>query len=81
MQAVSAVVWSQDNCQYCDMAKALLKSKGFDVTEKVIGKVFTKKDLLEAVPAARSVPQIFIDGVLIPGGYNGLKNHLGGAIA
>ena len=36
-----------------------------------------KEDLLEAVPSARTVPQIFLDGNLI-GGFTELKKHLQG---
>ena len=34
-----------------------------------------KEELLEAVPTARTVPQIFLDGELI-GGFNELKTKL-----
>lgn len=72
-----AVVWTQDNCQYCGMAKALLASKGYTVEERKIGEggQWSKKDLLDAVPDARSVPQIFINDKFI-GGYGALKDFL-----
>jgi glutaredoxin len=70
-----AIVWSKNNCPYCDQAKALLKSKGVQFEERKIGDGFTREDLLEAVPSARSVPQIFLDGELI-GGFTELKAHL-----
>ena len=34
-----------------------------------------KEDLMEAVPGARSVPQIFLDGELV-GGFQELKKRL-----
>mgnify|MGYP003328769383 CR=1 FL=1 len=40
-------------------------------------KDWTKEQLLEAVPTARTVPQIFIDDKLI-GGFTELKKHLQG---
>ena len=70
---MKAVVWSKYNCPYCDQAKALLKMKGIPFEEKKIGDGYTKEDLLEAVPTARTVPQIFLDEELI-GGYTELKN-------
>lgn len=72
-----AVVWTQTNCQYCGMAKALLASKGYQVEERMIGEGYkwSKKDLIEAVPDARSVPQIFIGDIYI-GGYGQLKDYL-----
>ena len=74
---MKAVVWSKDNCPFCEQAKGILKMKGIEFEEKKIGHGFTKEDLLEAVPAARTVPQIFIDGNLI-GGFTELKTHLQG---
>ena len=74
---MKAVVWSKYNCPYCDQAKALLKQKGYVIEEKKIGDGYTKEELLEAIPTARTVPQIFIDEKLI-GGFTELKTHLQG---
>jgi glutaredoxin 3 len=49
--------------------------KGIAYEEKVVGDGYMKEDLLEAVPGARSVPQILIDDQLI-GGFTELKSHL-----
>jgi glutaredoxin-related protein len=72
---MKAIVWSKHMCPYCDQAKALLTLKGIDFEERKIGSGYTREDLLEAVPQARTVPQIFIDEQLI-GGFTELKNHL-----
>lgn len=74
---MKAIVWSKYHCPYCDQAKALLKQKGIAFEEKKIGDGFTKEDLLEAVPTARTVPQIFLGEQLI-GGFTELKAHLNG---
>ena len=74
---MNAVVWSSPNCLWCDKAKTLLKSKGIAYEEKLIGSVYKKEDLLEAVPGARSVPQIFLDGEYI-GGFDQLAIKLQG---
>ncbi len=71
---MKAVVWSKYNCPFCDQAKALLKQKGIVVEEKKIGDGYTKEDLLESVPNARTVPQIFLDDKLI-GGFTELKKY------
>lgn len=70
-----AIVWSKYQCPYCDQAKALLKQKGIVFEERKIGDGWTREDLLEAVPTARTVPQIFIDDELI-GGFTELKTKL-----
>lgn len=72
---MKAIVWSKEQCPYCDQAKSLLASKGIEFEEKKIGTGYTKEQLLEAVPTARSVPQIFIDDKLI-GGFTDLQKHL-----
>lgn len=72
---MKAVIWSKYHCPYCDQAKALLKSKGIVFEEKKIGDGYTKEELLEAVPNARTVPQIFLDGELV-GGFTELKQKL-----
>lgn len=74
---MKAIVYSKYNCPYCDQAKALLNQKGIQVEERKIGDGYSKEDLLEAVPNARTVPQIFIDEKLI-GGFTELKAHLNG---
>lgn len=72
---MKATVWSKYHCPYCDQAKALLKQKGIPFEEKKIGDGYTKEELLEAVPTARTVPQIFIDEKLI-GGYTDLVSYI-----
>ena len=69
---MKAIVWSKDACPYCVQAKALLSQKGIEIEERKIGDGYTKEDLLEAVPSARSVPQIFLDGEHV-GGFTELR--------
>jgi glutaredoxin len=72
-----AIIWSQLNCAHCVNAKRLLLSKGYTYTEKIVGGggAYTKKDLLQEVPTARTVPQIFINGEYV-GGYTDLLKVL-----
>jgi glutaredoxin 3 len=72
---MKATVWSKYQCPYCDQAKALLTQKGIEFEERKIGDGWTKEDLLEAVPTARTVPQIFLGEELI-GGFTELKKKL-----
>lgn len=74
---MKAIIWSKYHCPYCDQAKKLLEQKGIEIEERKIGDGFSKDDLLEAVPNARTVPQIFIDGQLI-GGFTELRTFLNG---
>jgi len=74
---MKAVVWSKDACPFCDQAKNLLKLKGIEYEERNINRDWTREQLLEAVPNARTVPQIFLDEELI-GGFTELRKHLQG---
>lgn len=74
---MTAIVWSKNACPYCDQAKGLLKMKGIEFEERNINKDWTKDQLLEAVPMARTLPQIFLDDKLI-GGFTELQRHLQG---
>jgi glutaredoxin len=73
----SAVIWSKDACPFCDQAKALLNQRGIAFEERRIGEGYTREQLLEAVPTARTVPQIFLDNKHI-GGFTELKKHFQG---
>ena len=72
---MKAIVWSKYQCTFCEQAKALLTQKGIEFEERKIGDGYTREELLEAVPTARTVPQIFLDGELV-GGFNELKERL-----
>lgn len=72
---MTVIVWSKDQCPYCDQAKALLTQRDITFEERKIGDGYTREDLLESVPAARSVPQIVINGSTV-GGYDQLRKYI-----
>ena len=72
---MKAIIWSKYNCAYCDQAKALLNQNSIPYEERKIGDGWTKEQLLEAVPTARTVPQIFL-GEEYVGGFSELKQKL-----
>jgi glutaredoxin len=72
---MKAIVWSKYNCTFCEQAKALLKQRNIPFEERKIGDGYTKEELLEAVPTARAVPQIFINDQLV-GGFTELKKYI-----
>ena len=74
---MKAIVWSKDACPFCVQAKALLESKGIEFEERNVSKEWTKEQLLEAVPTARTLPQIFLEDNYI-GGFTELRKHLQG---
>ncbi len=72
---MKAIVWSKPACGYCVKAKNLLKNKGIEVEEKNIAEGYKIQDLLEMVPNARTMPQIWIDEDYV-GGYYELEKFL-----
>ena len=72
---MKAIVWSKYHCPFCDQAKALLEQRGIPYEERKIGDGYTREDLLEAIPTARTVPQIYLGDQYI-GGFNELRKHL-----
>ena len=61
-------------CGYCDAAKKLLQDHGQEYEEL---DVMEASALMEEYNL-RTVPQIFIDGELLEGGYTGLKGYYNG---
>jgi glutaredoxin 3 len=74
---MKAIVWSKNACPFCVQAKALLESRGIEFEERNVSKDWTREQLLEAVPTARTLPQIFLDDKLV-GGFTELRKHLQG---
>jgi len=72
---MKAIVWSKDNCTFCDQARALLEQRNIEYEEKKIGHGYTREDLLEAVPTARTVPQIFVNNNHV-GGFTELRQYI-----
>lgn len=72
---MKAIVWSKEDCSFCVRAKQLLSSNHIKYEERVLGKGYSKEELLKNVPNARTVPQIFIDNIYI-GGYTELVEFI-----
>jgi glutaredoxin-like protein len=62
-----ASLFTKVGCPYCAKAKDLLKERGMDFEEIVLGKGGVTLRSLKAVSGATTVPQVFIDGKLIGG--------------
>jgi len=73
---MKAIVWSNAGCTYCEQAKKLLDSKGIEYEERNLATgTWSVQQLQEAVPGARTVPQIFVDDKYV-GGYTQLVDLL-----
>ena len=61
-------IWSKPQCPFCDKAENLCKQKNFEYKIYMLDVDFSREELVEKFPSARTFPQITIDGELI-GGY------------
>lgn len=71
----ATVVWSKTNCPHCARAKQMLTAKGIPFEERSLSSgTWTREQLLEAVPDARTVPQIWMHGEYV-GGAQDLEQY------
>lgn len=67
------LVYTKNDCPFCDRAKALLENKGVPYrTINVQDHPDAKEFLMNQ--GLRSVPQIFDGSTLLPGGFQGLDS-------
>jgi glutaredoxin 3 len=64
-------VYSKPQCPYCDAAIFEATARGAELTVKKLDEDFTREELLEQFPNAKTFPQIIVDGESI-GGYTQL---------
>ena len=72
---MSVIVWTKENCPSCVKAKTLLDNRKISYELRQVGEDWTREQLLESIPTARSVPQVVINGDTI-GGYEQLATYL-----
>jgi glutaredoxin len=75
-----AVVYGKKNCVFCDRAIRLLSGIGAKVEYHDVGITEIRERLLELVPSAKTVPQIWLNGSFI-GGCDDLIQYLESSIA
>ena len=64
-------IYGKTQCPYCDRAKALCEQNDYEYIYNQLDVEFTRDELFEMFPQARTFPQITVDGVHI-GGYDKL---------
>ena len=65
-------IYSKPACPFCVQAKNLAEQKGYEYTYKMLDEDFTREELFETFPGARTFPQIIVDGEKI-GGFTDFK--------
>ena len=61
-------IWSKSQCPFCYKAENLCKQKNFQYKKYMLDVDFSREDMIDRFPSARTFPQITINGELI-GGY------------
>lgn len=69
-------IYSKEMCGQCETAKILLKNNGMPFTEYKLDHEFTREELIESFPTARTFPVVLINGNYI-GGLENLKEWIG----
>lgn len=68
-------IYGKPACPFCDKAKALCEMRGLAYEYKTLGTDYTREELLETFPRARTVPQIIVGDNKI-GGYEQLAEYV-----
>lgn len=68
---MNVIIYSKDECDYCTKAIDLLKSTDLEYEEFKLNKHFSREELKEWFPDAKTFPVILLDKMWI-GGYNEL---------
>jgi glutaredoxin len=66
------VIYTKENCSYCNRAKMIMANKGIKYTELKLNEDFTSQNLKEIFPTATTYPVIVVNGFNI-GGCNELE--------
>lgn len=68
-------IWGKPFCPQCDKAKSFCEKNNFKFVYKSLDSDFTREDVLEEFPGARTFPQIKVNGEKI-GGYDQLASYI-----
>lgn len=68
-------IWGKPACPHCDAAKRFCERNNFPFVYKQLDVDFTREQVLEEFPGARTFPQIKINGENI-GGWDKLPSYV-----
>ena len=68
-------IYGKPACPYCDKAKAMFEKYNLEYEYKQLDVDFTREDLFETFPTARTFPQIIIGGNKV-GGYEQMVAYI-----
>lgn len=68
-------IWGKPMCPSCTKAKQLCETRKFEFVYKELDKDFTREQVFETFPGARTFPQIKVNGTNI-GGYEQFVSYI-----
>jgi glutaredoxin 3 len=68
-------IWGKPQCPYCDAAKQFCEQNNYAYEYRQLDIDFTREEVLEHFPEARTFPQIVVNGSKI-GGWDQLKIYV-----
>jgi glutaredoxin len=68
-------IYGNKSCPYCKMALALAELKKMKYEYYTLNVDYSKAELLELVPDAKTIPQIFVDETYV-GGYTEFEKYV-----
>ena len=68
-------IWGKPACPYCEQAKRFCEQRNFEYQYKQLDVDFTREEVFETFPGARTFPQIIVGGNKI-GGFDKLAEYV-----
>lgn len=68
-------IWGKPACPHCEQAKRFCEQRNFDYHYKQLDVDFTREEVFETFPGARTFPQIIVGGNKI-GGFDKLAEYV-----
>jgi len=69
------LIYGKPGCSYCEAAKVLCNTRGYVYEYKTLDEDFTREQLLETFPLAKTFPQIVVNGLKV-GGYADFTKYI-----
>ncbi|HEY6437709.1 MAG TPA: glutaredoxin domain-containing protein [Ignavibacteriaceae bacterium] len=70
-------IYGTETCSYCKLAVSLCENNSVQYDYVDVGNSINLQNLTERMGTRpRTVPQIFLDGTYLPGGFMGLQQEL-----
>jgi len=69
------LIYGKPQCPFCEKAKNLCEQRGYQYEYLTLDEDYTKEQLLETFPGARTVPQIVVNGLKV-GTYDQFTQYL-----